>query len=126
MGKDGKITEEIRDKYRGCAQTIDFKKLAQKGVVVSLNETVPRGVQSQLRFTFSFKDESYQVQIFMKTTLLKEFVITRRDIQLMQAGRKNDVYSVPLTAGEEGDSKKTFMTMNCFRLRRLLAWINAE
>lgn len=114
--KDGKITDELREQVGFPATSFKFRDLVQKGVIVRMHEKLPRPVQQQMDFTFQLRDEGWVVQAYMKTTLFKEFTISRQDMQLLQAGRKCAVWSY----GED------FVWVNCFRLMRLLAWIYAE
>merc|ERR1712232_227640 len=95
-----------------------FKKgaLEKKGVLVQLNDLIPNSVRKQMVFSFNYEKEAYIVRVFVKTTLLREFEISREDIQMLEYGYKNSVKSY-------GDD---FLYFNCFRLRRLLGFIQAE
>lgn len=98
------------------SQTFSVKELINKGVVVSLNNDMPKNVRNSITFKFTCADETVTVQAFMHETLLKEFEISREDIRCMEGARKNAV----VTYGTG------LFDMSCFRLRRLLANIHAD
>merc|ERR1711865_304063 len=56
-----------------------FKKnhLEKKGVLVQLNELIPNNVRKQIMFIFQYEKEGYIVRVFVNTTLLREFEISR-------------------------------------------------
>lgn len=114
--EDGKVTEQMKEMVSMPARSFRLKQLIDKGVVVKLNETIRNNVREKMVVNFLYKDEGYVVQVLLRSTLLKEFVITRQDVKLTEAGFKNAV----LPYGDE------FLWVNCFRLRRLLAFIAAE
>lgn len=113
---DGKETQEMRDLAGMPSQSFSLAQLVGKGVVMRLNEVISPVMRTQTRMSFHYNNEGYSVEIFMKNTLLKEFFISRQEIQLFEAGLKSA--TKPFADG--------LLDMNCFRLRRLLAWINAE
>jgi len=113
---DSRITDELRDTVGMPARSFKCSELERKGVILSLNDKVSRPVQRQMCFTFQYQDEGYYVQVYNKTTLLKEFMITRQDIHHMQTSRK----AADMFYGDE------LVRVNCFRLLRLLAWVCAE
>lgn len=116
LAADGKPTPELIELVGMPARHFKLWELTQKGVIVRLNEKIPNTVEKEMGFIFQYQDEGYVVQAFMKKTLLKEFVISRQDIKLMEAARKTAVLPY-------GDN---FLYVNCFRLRRLIAWLIAE
>jgi len=116
-GDGGKIDmEKLKEMVGFPARTFTKSELEKKGVLVQLNDMIPMNVRKDMKFTFQFDNEAYMVRAFVKTTLLREFVITRQDIELLNRGRKNAIMPY-------GDD---FLWVNCFRLRRLLAFIMAE
>jgi len=114
----GKVTDEALEIAGAPARTFTVKRLMDKGVVVKLNEKIPPHVARRIHFHFQYRDEGYNVRVMIKTTLLKEFFISRQDIMLFEAGRKMAV--LPYGGAEP------FLWVHCFRLRRLLAWIAAD
>jgi hypothetical protein len=116
-GDVGKLNiEKLKEMVGFPARTFTKKELEKKGVLVQLNDMIPNNVRKEMKFTFQFDNEAYLVRAFVNTTLLREFVISRQDIELLNRGRKNATVSY----GDE------FLWFNCFRLRRLLAFIMAE
>jgi len=113
---DGKVTEEMKQMVDVPSQSYTLKQLSDKGVIVRMHEKFERRVKDKMRFNFQYESEGYRVSMFMKTTLLKELFICRRDIVGMQRSHKN----TDMTFGDG------LLTMNCFRLKRLLAFISAE
>jgi len=114
---DVKQSEELKDKVGMPARSFTLRELELKGVVVRVHDSIQQDLQRKMCFSFQYKDEGFNVQAFIKTTLLKEFRISREHMVYMQAGHKvNDM----MFGGED------FLTLNCFRLQRLLAWIYAE
>jgi len=116
-GDSGKEnTEKLKEMVGFPARTFTKSELEKKGVLVQLNDMIPNNVKKEMKFTFQFESEAYNVKAFVKTTLLREFIISRQDIDLFDKGCKNTIRSY-------GDD---FLWVNCFRLRRLLAFIMAE
>jgi hypothetical protein len=113
-GKDR--LERLKEMVGFPARTFTRAELEKKGVLTQLNDMIPNNVKKDLKFSFQFDKEAYYVKAFVKSTMLREFVITREDIQLLDRGCKNAIKSY-------GDG---FVSLNCFRLRRLLAFIMAE
>lgn len=114
---DVKQSDELREKVGMPTRTFTLRELEAKGVIVSVQKRIQPEQQRKMCFSFQFKDEGFNVQVFLKTTLLKEFRINRQDMVSMQAGHKvNDI--------EFGGDD--FLWLNGFRLQRLLAWIYAE
>jgi len=115
--EDGKQSEELKNKVGVPARTFTLRELESKGVIVRVHERISQEQLRKMCFSFQYKDEGFDVQVFIKTTLLKDFRITREDIVAMQAGHKvNDM--------EFGGDN--FLWLNCFRTQRLLAWMYAE
>jgi hypothetical protein len=116
-GEAGKVDmEKLKEMVGNPSRTFKKSVLEKKGVLVNLNEMIPQNVRKELRFIFQYDSESYSVKVFVKSTLLREFRITRQDLQLLDEGRKNAVIAY-------GDD---FLWFRCFNLRRLLALIHAE
>lgn len=110
-GKD----EELRELIMPTKQ-YTFDILVSKGVVTRMNALIHLATQRQTIFSFQSKGEGFLVQCFMKTTLLKEFEISREHIESLEGSNKLQV----LPYADE------FVFMNSFRLRRLLTWIVVE
>jgi len=108
--------EKLKEMVGFPARTFTKYDLEKKGVLTKLNPKIPAGVQKNMKFTFQYENEGYTVKIFMQRTLLREFPITRRDIDEMNQARKTAVISY----GED------FVWVHCFRLRRLLSEIMAQ
>eukprot|EP00929_Paragymnodinium_shiwhaense_P012782 TRINITY_DN12067_c0_g2_i1.p1 TRINITY_DN12067_c0_g2~~TRINITY_DN12067_c0_g2_i1.p1 ORF type:complete len:2068 (-),score=517.76 TRINITY_DN12067_c0_g2_i1:63-6266(-) len=66
-----KVTEEIMDMVGVPTRTFTLAQLTRKGVITRMNDGV-KDIQNQLQFTFQFENEGFSVQVFMKTTLVKE------------------------------------------------------
>eukprot|EP00927_Polykrikos_kofoidii_P039820 TRINITY_DN34131_c0_g1_i1.p1 TRINITY_DN34131_c0_g1~~TRINITY_DN34131_c0_g1_i1.p1 ORF type:complete len:1930 (-),score=373.27 TRINITY_DN34131_c0_g1_i1:201-5990(-) len=111
----GKISDADKEMVGLPARNFSLDELTSKGVVKRLHPNLKK-VQQVLRFVFQYENEGFTVQIFMKTTILKSFHISREDIELFEGARKTA--TLPWGDG--------FVWMNCSRLRRLLAWIAAE
>jgi len=114
--KDGKVPDEMLETVDVPAQSYRLKRLLDLGVVLGLHDKIDESVKVKLVVNFQYKDEGYLVSMYLKTTLLKQFCITREDIVQMQTARKNSEMAY-------GDG---FVVMNGFRLRRLLAWLSAD
>jgi len=110
------VSEEQKELVDVPSQSFRLRQLIHKGVVVRINDKVDQRVREQMQVSFQYKDEGYMVQLYLKSTLLKEFFISRQDIRLAEGGRKNAV----LPYGDE------FLWFSCCRLRRLLAFVSAE
>jgi hypothetical protein len=108
--------EKLKEMVGFPARQFNKTALERKGVLVQLNDVIPNNVRKQLMFSFQYENEGYIVRVFVKTTLLREFEISREGVQMLDSGLKNTVKSY-------GDD---FLWFNCFRLRRLLAFIQAE
>lgn len=106
--------DRVRSEIGVPSREFRSKDIIGKGVVVSLHQNIPN--QSKVNFVVQCRDETYTVQMFSGQTLLKEFQITRQDVALMQAAKKNSLVTY-------GDG---LVVMNAFRLRRLLAYLTAE
>ncbi|CAJ1407064.1 unnamed protein product [Effrenium voratum] len=62
-------------------QTFSVGQLESKGVVVRMHEKLAPKTRKHLNFTFSMTGEGFNVQVFLKTTLLKEFGISRQQME---------------------------------------------
>lgn len=94
-------------------QTFSLGQLESKGVVVRMHEKLPGKTRKHMSFTFQTCGEGFNVQIFLKTTLLKEFEISREQIEDMEMANKTSAASFA----------EDFVWMNGYRLRRLLTFI---
>jgi len=94
-------------------QTFSVGQLESKGVVVRMHEKLAPKTRKHLNFTFSMTGEGFNVQVFLKTTLLKEFGISRQQMEDLEASNKT-------SASSYGDN---FVWMNGYRLKRLLTFI---
>merc|ERR1719230_1684344 len=89
-GDGGKVNmEKLKEMVGFPARTFTKSQLEKKGVLVQLNDMIPNHVRKDMKFTFQFDQEAYIVRAFVKTTLLREFTISRQDIELLNNGRKN-------------------------------------
>ncbi|CAK9090827.1 unnamed protein product [Durusdinium trenchii] len=79
-------------------QTFSLGQLESKGVVVRMHEKLPGKTRKHMSFTFQTCGEGFNVQIFLKTTLLKEFEISREQIEDMEMANKTSAAS--FAAGE--------------------------
>lgn len=95
-----------------------LKELTRKGIIVGLHAQLKakKSVTEGINLSFSGEGEGFTVQLRSRSTLLKEFSITREDIYLMEHGRK----TASLPFADE------LIIMHGFKLRRLLAMIIAE
>eukprot|EP00930_Biecheleria_cincta_P014965 TRINITY_DN12647_c0_g2_i1.p1 TRINITY_DN12647_c0_g2~~TRINITY_DN12647_c0_g2_i1.p1 ORF type:complete len:2038 (-),score=451.20 TRINITY_DN12647_c0_g2_i1:118-6231(-) len=107
--------EELRELIKPTKQ-FTFNTLVAKGVVARMNEKIHHATQRQCIFNFQSEGEGFLVQCFMKSTLLKEFEISREHIESLENANKLAV----LPYADE------FVFMSSFRLRRLLTWIVVE
>jgi len=98
------------------SQTFQLGALESKGVLVRLQDGIDSKTRKQISFNFQAQDEGFDVQIFMKSTLLKEFRITRQQIEELEGVNKTAASSY---AGD-------FLWMNGYRLRRLLCQIYVD
>merc|ERR1719464_1979369 len=85
---DARQSEELKDKVGMPSRSLMLRELESKGVVVHVHDKIQQDLQRKMCFTFQYKDEGFNVQVFIKTTLLKEFRIHREHIVSMQAGHK--------------------------------------
>lgn len=110
--RDTAKLQELKDSIIPT-QTFSLNQLESKGVVVRMHEKLPGKTRKHMSFTFQTDGEGFNVQIFLKTTLLKEFQISRQQIEDMEFANKT-------SASSYADD---FVWMNGYRLRRLLTFI---
>lgn len=110
--RDSAKLQELKDSIIPI-QTFSLNQLESKGVVVRMHDKLPGKTRKHMSFTFQSNGEGFNVQIFLKTTLLKEFQISREQIEDLEFANKT-------CASSYADD---FVWMNGYRLRRLLTFI---
>jgi alpha-tubulin suppressor-like RCC1 family protein len=109
------------------SRTFTLKELERRGLITRLNQKIPKDMQKELRFTFTVSGEGCEVSVLRGKVCIKEFKITRDEIQLMESAGRTAVIPYPRPSDRnELRYDNGFLWMHSFRLRRLLAVLTSE
>jgi hypothetical protein len=109
------------------SRTFSLKELERRGILTKLNTKIPKDMKKELRFTFAANSESFDVSVLRGKVCIKEYVITREEVQMMETAGKTAVIPYPRPSNRnELKYDNGFLWMHSFRLRRLLAILNSE